>query len=429
MMQVSISKAQAAAQWGKNAPISADEGRFVVHIDQANPAGSVQKAARKIEGFGTESVELIGEGWDVETQWAFYTGFTSPMKLDAVKWNEASSEADLAELNARKTATTWAREVMNRCPEEIYPESLASKAIELIESVAPKGTVTAQTIVGDALADAGWVGVHGVGRGSDRPPVMLELDFNPTGDANAPISTVLVGKGITFDSGGYSLKPSVGMVAMKFDMGGAATVTSGLALAIQRGLNKRVKLILCCAENLVSGHAYKLGDILSYKNGVSVEVVNTDAEGRLVLADGLIRAGELEPEMIINAATLTGAAHVALGDHYNAVFALDNSMSEKALAAAKAENEGAWALPLEPFHQGMCPSSYATTANSRAQAGGGAGGASNAAGFLSRFVPNDGKGWVHLDLSAAYRDSGDGQFAAGATTVGVRTVARMLEDA
>lgn len=429
MMQVAITTASAAEQWGDKAPVSVENGQFLVHLDEANPTSSVQKAARKIEGFGTEAVTLIGEGWDVETQWAFYSGFTSPAKLDAVTWAETSSEDEIAELTARKTATLWARDVMNRCPEEIYPETLASKAIELIESVAPTGSVSAETIVGDALVDAGWVGVHGVGRGSERPPVMLELDFNPTGDANAPVSTVLVGKGITFDSGGYSLKPSMGMVAMKFDMGGAATVTSGLALAIQRGLAKRVKLILCCAENLVSGHAYKLGDILTYKNGVSVEVVNTDAEGRLVLADGLIRAGEIEPEMIINAATLTGAAHVALGNHYNAVFALDNDASQKALAAAKVEGEGAWPLPLEPFHQGMCPSPYATTANSRAQPGGGAGGASNAAGFLSRFVPNEGKGWVHLDLSAAFRDSSDGQYAAGATTIGVRTVARMLQDA
>ena len=257
-MQVAITTASAAEQWGDKAPVSVENGQFLVHLDEANPTSSVQKAARKIEGFGTEAVTLIGEGWDVETQWAFYSGFTSPAKLDAVTWAETSSEDDIAELTARKTATLWARDVMNRCPEEIYPETLASKAIELIESVAPTGSVSAETIVGDALVDAGWVGVHGVGRGSERPPVMLELDFNPTGDANAPVSTVLVGKGITFDSGGYSLKPSMGMVAMKFDMGGAATVTSGLALAIQRGLAKRVKLILCCAENLVSGHAYKL---------------------------------------------------------------------------------------------------------------------------------------------------------------------------
>jgi PepB aminopeptidase len=142
---------------------------------------------------------------------------------------------------------------------------------------------------------------------------MLELDFNPGKDPKAPVAAALVGKGITFDSGGYSMKTSQGMLTMKHDMGGAAIVTGALALAILRGLDKRVKLILCCAENLVSGHAYKLGDILTYKNGTTVEVVNTDAEGRLILADGLQLAGESGAPLIIDAATLTGAAVMALG--------------------------------------------------------------------------------------------------------------------
>ena len=142
---------------------------------------------------------------------------------------------------------------------------------------------------------------------------MLELDFNPSKDPKAPVAAALVGKGITFDSGGYSMKTSQGMLTMKHDMGGAAIVTGALALAILRGLDKRVKLILCCAENLVSGHAYKLGDILTYKNGTTVEIVNTDAEGRLVLADGLQLAGDSGAPLVIDAATLTGAAVMALG--------------------------------------------------------------------------------------------------------------------
>ncbi|STJ53699.1 peptidase B (aminopeptidase B) [Escherichia coli] len=123
----------------------------------------------------------------------------------------------------------------------------------------------------------------------------------------------LVGKGITFDSGGYSIKQTAFMDSMKSDMGGAATVTGALAFAITRGLNKRVKLFLCCADNLISGNAFKLGDIITYRNGKKVEVMNTDAEGRLVLADGLIDASAQKPEMIIDAATLTGAAKTALG--------------------------------------------------------------------------------------------------------------------
>ena len=153
-------------------------------------------------------------------------------------------------------------------------------------------------------------------------------------------------------------------------------------------------------ENLISGHAYKLGDVLTYKNGVTVEVVNTDAEGRLVLADGLMAATETGAPLIIDAATLTGAAVVALGSDYHGVFSLDDNAREQMLKAAKAENERFWPLPLEDFHAERCPSAFADTANSRPMKGGGGGGASNAAGFLSRFVKPE--GWVHLDLAAAY---------------------------
>lgn len=161
---------------------------------------------------------------------------------------------------------------------------------------------------GEDLREQGYMGLHTVGRGSERSPVLLALDYNPTGDKEAPVYACLVGKGITFDSGGYSIKQTAFMDSMKSDMGGAATVTGALAFAITRGLNKRVKLFLCCADNLISGNAFKLGDIITYRNGKKVEVMNTDAEGRLVLADGLIDASAQKPELIIDAATLTGAA-------------------------------------------------------------------------------------------------------------------------
>jgi len=164
--------------------------------------------------------------------------------------------------------------MVNGTADDIYPESLAEKAAEFIQSLAPEH-VSYQIIKGDALLEQQWIGIHAVGRGSERPPVLLELDYNPTGDENAPVSAALVGKGITFDSGGYSIKSSEGMLGMKCDMGGAATVTAGVALAINRGIEKRMKLFLCCAENLISDHAYKLGDILTYKNGRTVDIVNT----------------------------------------------------------------------------------------------------------------------------------------------------------
>ncbi|XNM68278.1 hypothetical protein ACLK2E_14030 [Escherichia coli] len=184
-----------------------------------------------------------------------------------------------------------------------------------------------------------YLGLHTVGRGSERPPVLLALDYNPTGDKEAPVYACLVGKGITFDSGGYSIKQSAFMDSMKSDMGGAATVTGALAFAITRGLNKRVKLYLCCADNLISGNAFKLGDIIHYRNGKTVEIMNTDAEGRLVLAARLIDTSAQKPALIIDAATLTGAAKTALGNDYHALFSFDDALANRLRASAAQAEE------------------------------------------------------------------------------------------
>ena len=422
---VRISEQAPTAPWSADALLSFDQLGAIVHLQQNETLKLVQKAARSLSQQGIKQVGLQGEAWCTESQWAFYQGFVTAKQLDGVEFVD-NEQSDLAELAALKNAATWTRQMINGTAEDVYPESLASKAAEFIQSLAPEH-VSYNIIKGNALLEHQWIGIHEVGRGSERPPVLLELDYNPTGDEDAPVSAALVGKGITFDSGGYSIKPSEGMLSMKCDMGGAATVTAGLAIAIQRGIDKRIKLFLCCAENLISGHAYKLGDILTYKNGTTVEIVNTDAEGRLVLADGLMAAGETGAPLIIDAATLTGAALVAVGQEYNALFGLDKALVSEVQQFAEEEFEAAWPLPLEKWHQNNCPSSYADTANSRAQKGGGYGGASNAAGFLSRFVPNEGQGWVHIDLAASFQNSAGSLWSAGATTLGMRTVARTLQ--
>lgn len=421
---VTLSNQGAAPLWGQNANLSFNEQGATIHLSEEDTLKNIQKAARSIAAQGIADVYLSGDAWCTESQWAFYQGFVSAKNLNGVHFAE-TEQTDSAELNNLTRAANWQREMINGTAEDIYPESLAEKAAEFIQSIAPT-QVSYDIIKGDALLEQQWIGIHSVGRGSARPPVLLVLDYNPTGDDSAPVAAALVGKGITFDSGGYSIKPSEGMLTMKCDMGGAATVTAGLAVAIGRGLSQRVKLFLCCAENLISGNAYKLGDILTYKNGTSVEIVNTDAEGRLVLADGLMAAGETGAPLIIDAATLTGAALTAVGQEYNALFGLDKALVREVEDFANEEFEGAWPLPLEKFHRFSCPSPYADTANSRAVKGGGAGGASNAAGFLSRFVPNEGQGWVHIDLAASFQNNAGGLWAAGATTVGMRTIARTL---
>ncbi|RTE85640.1 aminopeptidase PepB [Aliidiomarina sp. B3213] len=381
----------------------------------------IQTAARKLDQLGLAKVSLEGEGWTEARQWAFAKGFTDTRSTNEIVFSDDAQSS----LKPLVDTYRWVRNLINLPSSEIYPESLCEKVIEKAQEVGGKA-VSARMVVGPELVNEERFGIHTVGRASQHPPVLLELDFNPTGDEKAEVEYALIGKGITFDTGGYSIKGNEGMVAMKCDMGGAATVSGALILAMQQGLNKRVKLLLCCAENMIDGNAYKNGDIIYYKNGQSVEIVNTDAEGRLVLADGLIRAGELNAKYIIDAATLTGAAQVAVGTEYNALFSVDDSFANEALKIAERSHENLWRLPLNSWHQYNCPSPFADTANSKPMKGGGSGGASNAAGFLLRFAPNKGQGWLHFDLAGAYHGQANALYPAGATGLGVQTIARIL---
>lgn len=400
-----------------------DDIYIVVKKDAPNFLRQIQKAGRKIEGLGVVKPSLKGENWEKNSQWAFALGFTCVGKLSAIEFSGDSQM--VKQLDDKLSVYAWSRDLTNQTPSELYPTKLAETTINYLTSLAPKA-ITSTVISGEDLLTHGWAGIYNVGKGSVNPPCLLEIDFNPTGNESAEVSACLVGKGITFDSGGYSIKASAGMFDMKCDMGGAAVTAGALALAIKSGLNKRVKLFLCCAENMVSSFAYKLGDIITYKNGLRVEVANTDAEGRLVLADGLMAAGETNCDLIIDAATLTGAAVLATGSDYTALFGTDEKAIDAAKKAAKTENEPIWQLPLENWHQQKCPSAFADTANSRTQKGGGAGGASNAAGFLLRFVPNEGRGWLHFDLAAAYNGQADSLWAAGATGLGIATISNLI---
>ncbi|WP_260261215.1 aminopeptidase PepB [Vibrio intestinalis] len=422
-MSVFLSQDAAAPQWGDKAILSFAEQGATIHLGEGHDLGAIQRAARKLDAQGITQISLQGDSWDLESVWAFHQGYRGPKKQNQLEW-VALEEAAQTELEARIKATDFTRDIINKTAEEVAPRQLATMAAEFIKSVAPQGTVKAKIVKDKDLLTEGWEGIYAVGRGSERTSAMLQLDFNPTGDENAPVYACLVGKGITFDSGGYSLKPSNFMTAMKADMGGAGTITGGLGLAILRGLNKRVKLILCCAENMISGRALKLGDIITYKNGKTVEIMNTDAEGRLVLADGLIYASEQKPELIIDCATLTGAAKNALGNDYHALMSFDEELSHQALTSAREEKEGLWPLPLADFHRGMLPSNFADLSN--IGSGDYSPGASTAAAFLSYFVEDYKKGWLHFDCAGTYRKAPSDKWAAGATGMGVRTLARIL---
>lgn len=421
IMKVRLTKETAAAHWGKADVTFSAEGAQI-HLAGGDELRQIQMAARKLRSQGISSVALEGQLWDLNSQWVFAQGFATAKTGYQIQW--CGDDAVQAELQRRLDVATFARQLINDTPENLSPVKLAQQAAKWLADIGG-AKVSYRIIEGEALLEEQWIGIHAVGRGSERPPAMLELDFNPLA-ADAPVSVALVGKGITFDSGGYSIKASEGMLGMKCDMGGAATVTAALGLAIKSGLNKRVKLFLCCAENLISGRAYKLGDILTYKNGVTVEVVNTDAEGRLVLADGLQAASATGAPFIIDAATLTGAAVMAVGSNYNAIFSPQAEILQLAQQKAASVAERVWPLPLDPWHKEMCPSAYADTANSRPVKGGGAGGASNAAGFLWRFVSPEAK-WLHVDLAGAFEDSASALWGAGATTHGVLTISELIK--
>jgi len=421
-MNIVLSTTAADARWGEKAILSSSDKGMTIHLTGGDALATIQRAARKIDGQGIRHVALSGDGWDLEKSWAFWQGYRGPKGERTIEWAPLG-DSERAELDRRLNIIDWVRNVINQPAEELGPEQLARRAVDLISKYAGDA-VSYRITKGEDLREQNYMGLHTVGRGSSRSPVLLALDYNPGGDENTPVYACLVGKGITFDTGGYSLKQSAFMDSMKSDMGGAAIVTGALGLAIARGLKKRVKLYLCCADNMVSGNAFRLGDIIRYRNGKTVEVMNTDAEGRLVLADGLIDASQQQPQLLIDAATLTGAAKTALGNDYHALFTFDDALAQQLLNSAACENEAFWRLPLAEFHRNHLSSNFADLNNIAGAAH--TAGASTAAAFLSHFVSNYQQGWLHIDCSATYRKGAVDQWAAGATGLGVRTIANLL---
>lgn len=428
-VEIILSYQQANAVWGEKTILSFNDKQATIHLqnNEKTDRTLIQRAARKLRNIGIQEVELLGDNWALESCWAFYQGFYTAKQDYSIEFPHLDDEPQ-DELLARIECSDFVREIINEPAQNLTPVKLAEHAAEFILNQSDiynkKSAVSFQIVSGEELEQQGYHGIWTVGKGSTNPPAMLQLDFNPTNDPNAPILACLVGKGITFDSGGYSLKPSDGMSTMRTDMGGAALLTGALGLAITRGLNQRVKLYLCCAENLVSSHAFKLGDIITYRNGITAEVLNTDAEGRLVLADGLIEADNQHPKFIIDCATLTGAAKVALGNDYHAALSMDENLVAELFQSAQDENEPFWRLPFEDFHRSQISSSFADIANIGSVPVGA--GASTATAFLSYFIKNYQKNWLHIDCAATYRKSGSDLWGVGATGIGIQTLANLL---
>lgn len=231
----------------------------------------------------------------------------------------------------------------------------------------------------------------GVAQGSEEPPKFIHLKYTPKGEAKGRVC--LVGKGVTFDSGGYSLKPTEGMLGMKLDMSGAAAVIGAFQGAVELGVDVELHAITAAAENMVSGGAYRLGDVLRASNGKTVEINNTDAEGRLTLGDALIYATALEPDYVVDFATLTGACLVALGPQISGMMTDDEALADAWLGAAERAGERTWRLPLPEHLMYMLDSKIADLRNTGERWGG----ALTAGLFLKQFVGE--ARWMHVDIA------------------------------
>ncbi|KQY47776.1 leucyl aminopeptidase [Cellulomonas sp. Root137] len=310
------------------------------------------------------------------------------------------------------------RDLVNAAPNDLYPAAFAEAAKTAAKDSGAKGLKI--TVLDDkALAAGGYGGLVGVGQGSVRGPRLVKVAYSPS---RAKVKVALVGKGITFDSGGISIKPAAGMEAMKSDMAGAAAVLHTVIAAARLELPVAVTGWLCLAENMPSGTAQRPSDVLTIRGGKTVEVLNTDAEGRLVMADGLVAAVEEKPDVVIDIATLTGAQLIALGHRVSAVMGTDDVRGE-VVAAARASGEQFWPMPLPADLRAGLKSKVADIANISDRFGG----MLTAGIFLQEFVGTT--PWAHLDIAGpAYNErSAHGYTPVGGTGVGVRTLLALLE--
>jgi leucyl aminopeptidase len=335
--------------------------------------------------------------------------------------NAQTLQAALDQGRVLGESQNFTRELVNEPGNRMTPTMLAERAKKMCAAV-NSPSLKCEIYSTDKIKELKMGAFWSVSQGSDEPPALIVMTYTPPGAPEKPVLG-LVGKGITFDSGGISIKPSDGMEKMKYDMaGGAAMIGAMRAIAL---LQPKVKVIgiVCASENMPSGKAQKPGDVQIAMSGKSIEIINTDAEGRLVLADGLYYAKQLGATHLIDAATLTGACVVALGMINAGIFSNDDAMYDRFRAALDRSGEKMWRLPVDPEYQEMIKSSIADIVNS----GGRWGGAVTAAMFLKEFV--DETPWIHLDIAGvAWMEQDKSWIAKGPSGVAVRSLVEFARD-
>ncbi|WP_188754523.1 leucyl aminopeptidase [Microbacterium album] len=402
------------------APDVTDRPLAVVGLGSSPDAAAVREAvgtaARQLTGFDTVSVMVaadVDDAWRAAAEGAALGGysfdsFKSDDEEKAAKRRRAAKvlvhgapHADdraLDAVRAGAAAVALVKDLVSTPADRQSPAQLAEAAVDAVAGLDIDVTVYDEK----DLEEGGFGGILGVGRGSDRPPRLVRLDYAPDG---AQRHVALVGKGITFDTGGLSLKPAASMMGMNEDMTGAAEVLAVVRAAAELRLPVHVTAWMCIAENMPSGRATRPGDVLRVLDGTTVEITNTDAEGRLVLADGLVAASREHPDVIVDVATLTGAILVALGTRHTGVMGHGDAV-DAFLRAADCTGELAWPLPLPEYIGEELESRIADLRN--ANMGSRAGGSLYAGLFLQRFVGRTGEGedapripWVHLDIAGS----------------------------
>src|SRR5919198_3694684 len=316
--------------------------------------------------------------------------------------------------------TNRARDLVNSPPNEATPERLAARAAEIAASV---GRVESEALGAEEIRGLGMGALAAVAQGSDNPPRLVVMRYEPPQPTNPDFVLGLVGKAITFDTGGISLKPSLHMQDMKGDMAGGAAVIEATGAIADLGLPIRVISVVAACENMPSGRAYRPGDIITAMNGKTIEVTNTDAEGRLVLADALWYARQQGATHVLDLATLTGAMVVALGDLYAGGFANDEGWRDQIVAAGAASGDRVWPMPLDPRYRRLIDSTYADMRNTGKHR---MAGAQAGAELLQEFA-GDGP-WAHLDIAgpaALSHGRGDYLSQKGGTGYGVRLIAEL----
>jgi leucyl aminopeptidase len=398
-------------------------------------AAAAVRASGDVASFATDLATLPVEGADASRvlgavveglllgayRFDTYRSKPAPRRLaSAVLAGVSTADTDAVVARARvgAEAAMWVRDLVNMSPKEKRPPLLA----DLVAAGVADDDISVRVLDERALEAGGYGGILGVGGGSTMKPRLVELRWQPEG---ATRHVALVGKGITFDTGGYSLKPTAGMETMKMDMAGAATAAAVVRAAARLRLPVAVSAVLALAENLISGDAQRVSDVIRMKDGTTVEVMNTDAEGRLVLGDGLAHAIELGADTIVDIATLTGAVIVALGDLIGGVMANDDALAAELIATGRATGEPLWQLPLPVEEYGKRVDG--TFADLRNVGGGKDPGTIFGALFLARFVP-DRIRWAHLDIAGiAWRDNGGPYHQKGGTGSPARTLVAWLE--